>query len=165
VARVSHQTPLPPVDLDALMREALAEAELAGRAGELPIGAVVALDGLVVGRGRSRQNERRTQLAHAELAALLDAGERILTRHDEAVVVTTVEPCPLCLGACVMADVPHVVYGLRDPYTAIPQAVTDVPYIRRHIATYRGGLHAAASRALFERYRPDMLSYFPEPGS
>ena len=157
--------PLPPFDLDALMREALAEAELAGQAGELPIGAVVALDGQVVGRGRARQKERRSQLAHAELAALLDAGETILTRHDEAVVVTTVEPCPLCLGACVMADVPHIVYALHDPSTAIPQAVTDLPYIRRHIATYQGGLLAAASRALFERYRPDMLSYFPVTSS
>jgi tRNA(Arg) A34 adenosine deaminase TadA len=162
---VSHQTPLPPFDLEALMREALAEAELAGRAGELPIGAVVALDGLIVGRGRARQKERRTQLAHAELAALLDAGEAILTRHDEAVVVTTVEPCPLCLGACVMADVPHIVYGLRDPMTAIPQAVTDLPYVRRHIATYQGGLLAAESRALFERYRSDALGYFPGPAS
>jgi tRNA(Arg) A34 adenosine deaminase TadA len=162
---VSHQTPLPPFDLEALMREALSEAELAGRAGELPIGAVVALDGQIVGRGRARQNERRTQLAHAELAALLDAGEAILTRHDEAVVVTTVEPCPLCLGACVMADVPHIVYGLRDPSTAIPEAVTDLPYIRRHIATYQGGLLAAESRALFVRYRSDALRYFPEPAS
>jgi tRNA(Arg) A34 adenosine deaminase TadA len=162
---VSHQTPLPPFDLEALMREALAEAELAGRAGELPIGAVVALDGLIVGRGRARQKERRTQLAHAELAALLDAGEAILTRHDEAVVVTTVEPCPLCLGACVMADVPHIVNGLRNPMTAIPQAVTDLPYVRRHIATYQGGLLAAESRALFERYRSDALGYFPGPAS
>jgi tRNA(adenine34) deaminase len=160
---VSHHAPLPPFDLEALMREALAEAETAGQAGELPIGAVVALDGSIVGRGHSRQLERRTQLAHAELAALLDAGETILTRHDDAVVVTTVEPCPLCLGACVMADVPHIVYALRDPSAAIPQAITDIPYVRRHVATYQGGLLAAESRALFERYRPDMLRYFPDP--
>jgi hypothetical protein len=64
-----------------------------------------------------------------------------------------------------MADVPHIVYGLRDPMTAIPQAVTDLPYVRRHIATYQGGLLAAESRALFERYRSDALGYFPGPAS
>src|SRR5918912_179610 len=107
--------PLPEADYEALMREALREAELAGQAGELPIGAVVALDGAVVGRGRSRQRERRTQLAHAELAALLDAGEAIFERHDDAILFTTVEPCPLCLGTIVMADVPHAVFAHADP--------------------------------------------------
>jgi tRNA(Arg) A34 adenosine deaminase TadA len=91
------------------MREALAEAAVAAAAGERPIGAVVVVAGEVVSRGRSRQNELRSQLAHAELEALQNGGEAVWERYREAVLFTTVEPCPLCLGAAVMADVPHVV--------------------------------------------------------
>jgi tRNA(adenine34) deaminase len=135
------------------MREALAEAEAAGLAGEYPIGAVVAIDGVIVSRGRSRQGERRSQLAHAELEALLTGGEPLWTRHDEAVLVTTVEPCPMCIGAAVMADVPHVVYSVEDPFVQTPQ-ILEVPYMRSHIATYRGGLLAAETLALIERLHP-----------
>jgi tRNA(adenine34) deaminase len=92
------------IDLEAFMDEALGEADAAGRAGELPIGAVVVIDNGVVSRGRSRQNERRSQLAHAELEELMSGGEPVFTRYEEAVLFTTVEPCPLCLGAAVMAD-------------------------------------------------------------
>ncbi len=140
------------------MREAIREAEAAGAAGELPIGAVVALDGEVVGRGRSRQRQRRTQLAHAEVDALLDAGETIFERHDHAVVFTTVEPCPMCLGALVMADVPHVVFACPDANAGVP-AMLDIPYVRRHIATYRGGVLEAEARAAIVRTRPELLPY------
>jgi len=135
------------------MRAALAEAEAAGLAGEYPIGAVVAVDGEVVSRGRSRQRERRSQLAHAELEALLTGGEPLWTRHDEAVLVTTVEPCPMCIGAAVMADVPHVVYSVEDPFVQTPQ-ILEVPYMRSHIVTYRGGVLAAETHALIERLHP-----------
>lgn len=140
------------------MREAIAEADAAGAAGELPIGALVALDGEVLSRGRSRQRERRSQLAHAELDALLAGGEPLWTRHDEAVLVTTVEPCPMCLGAAVMADVPHVVFACPDANAGVP-AMLDIPYVERHIATYRGGVLAADARAVIERRDPRLLSY------
>jgi tRNA(adenine34) deaminase len=145
---------LPTIDLDAFMDEALAEADAAGRAGERPISAVVVIDGNVVSRGRSRQNERRSQLAHAELEALMSGGEPVFTRYDEAVLLTTVEPCPLCLGAVVMADVPHIVYAVADPNAALPPSVLEVPYLRRHIATYRGGVRDSQSLELIARHSP-----------
>jgi tRNA(adenine34) deaminase len=145
---------LPQIDLDRLMGEALREAEAAGQAGELPIGAVVVIDGEIVSRGRSRQQERRAQLAHAELEALLAGGEAVFTRHDEAVLFTTVEPCPLCLGAAVMADVPHIVFAAHDAKTALPNSVRELPYLRRHIASYLGGVREQDSLALIARYRP-----------
>ena len=148
----------PDVDVEALMHAAIAEADAAGAVGELPIGAVVALDGEIVSRGRSRQRERRSQLAHAELDALVAGGEPLWTRHDEAVLFTTVEPCPMCLGAVVMADVPHVVFACPDANAGVP-AMLDLPYIRRHIATYRGGVLEAETRALIERHQPHLLGY------
>lgn len=146
-------------DLEAFMREALAEAEAAGAAGELPIGAVLVVDGAIVSRGRARHRATRSQLAHAEMQALLAGGEALWTRFDRAVLVTTVEPCPLCLGAAVMADVPHIVFASHDAVVHSAQTVATNPYVRRHIATYLGGILEADSRALIARFDPELLRY------
>lgn len=138
---------------EAVMREALSEAAAAGAVGERPIGAVLVVAGEIVSRGRSRQNEQRSQLAHAELEALLRGGKPLWERYSEAVLFTTVEPCPLCLGAVVMADVPHIVYALPDPLVETRRLIEGSPYVARHIETYCGGVLEPDSRALVERYR------------
>ena len=140
------------LDLEFFMREALAEADAAGRAGERPIGAVLVVAGEVVSRGRNREQERRSQLAHAELNALLAGGEPVWSRHEEAAVFTTVEPCPLCLGAVVMADVPHVVFACHDDVAGSRRIVETIPYVSRHIATYLGGVLEREARDLMSRY-------------
>jgi tRNA(adenine34) deaminase len=134
------------------MGEALAEAEAAAAAGERPIGAVLVVAGEIVSRGRSRQNELRSQLAHAELAALQSGGEPVWERYREAVLFTTVEPCPLCLGAVVMADVPHVVYAVHDPLVETYRLIEGSAYMARHIETYCGGVLEHESRLLVERF-------------
>jgi tRNA(adenine34) deaminase len=143
--------------VETMMRAALAEAEAAGEAGEYPIGAVVALDGEVVSRGRSRQRAARSQLAHAELEALQGGGELLWERHDDAVLFTTLEPCPLCLGAAVMADLPHIVFAHPDPAVQSALIVERIPYVASHIETYRGGVLRDESRSLFARYEPRLL--------
>jgi tRNA(adenine34) deaminase len=144
------------LDPEDVMREALVEAEAAVAAGERPIGAVVVVAGEVVSRGRSRQNELRSQLAHAELEALQNGGDAVWARYREAVLFTTVEPCPLCLGAAVMADVPHVVYGVQDPLVETRSLIDGSPYVARHIETYCGGVLEREARALVERYRAEL---------
>lgn len=146
-------------DVEKFMREALAEARIAGEHGELPIGAVLVVDGRVVARGRARHNAARSQLAHAELQALLDGGEPLWTSYERTVLVTTCEPCPLCLGAAVMADVPHIVFAAHDAVVHSAQTVAENPYVRRHIATYRGGVLEAEARALFAEFDPELLRY------
>jgi tRNA(adenine34) deaminase len=69
------------------------------------------------------------------------------------VLFTTVEPCPLCLGAAVMADVPHVVYALHDPLVETYRLIEGSPYVARHIETYCGGVLEREARALVERHR------------
>jgi tRNA(adenine34) deaminase len=147
---------------EAMMHEALTEARAAGEAGEYPIGAVVAIDGRVISRGRSRQRELRSQLAHAELEALQRGGDELWERHDEAVLFTTVEPCPLCLGAAVMADVPHLVFAHEDPAVQSALILERVEDVRRHIKTYRGGVLRTESRALFERFEPRLLDWLDD---
>jgi tRNA(adenine34) deaminase len=154
---------LPPdvaaLDLDAFMREAMQEAEHAGLAGELPIGAVLAIDGEIIARGRARHRASRSQLMHAEMQALLNGGTPLWERYESAVLFTTMEPCPMCLGATVMADVPHIVFGSHDAVVDSRLIVETVPYIRRHIRTYHGGVLEAEIRELISRYDPDWLRY------
>jgi len=152
------------LDLAAFMRHALDEAEAAGRAGQLPIGAIVVIDGQIIARGRARHKELRNQLRHAELNALLEGGEPLWTNYDRAILFTNVEPCPLCLGAVVMADVPHVVFALEDRVVYSPQTIEANPYVRRHLRTYHGGVLAAESAAIIGRYAPDLLRYITTGG-
>jgi tRNA(adenine34) deaminase len=141
------------------MRAALAEAEAAGEAGQLPIGAVLVLDDEIVSRGRNRRLERRTQLAHAELEVLLEGGDAAWSRHAECTLYSTVEPCPMCLGAAVMADVPHIVFAAHDRGVGIHRDLLELPYIARHIRTYDGGVLERESLDLIARYDRELLAF------
>ena len=147
------------LDLEKYMREALVEAERAGKAGEYPIGAIIVLDGEIIARGRARHGELKNQLRHAELNALLDGGEKMWTDYKRAILFTTVEPCPMCLGATVMADIPHIIYALNDAVVHSKHSVETNPYIRRHIKSYFGGLLEEESAQVIGKYNPRILKY------
>ena len=102
------------VDLEKFMREALLEADAAGQSGELPIGAVLVLDGEIISRGRASHKGTKSQLSHAELNAMLNGGEKLWINYKRAILFTTVEPCPMCLGAAVMADIPPIIFAKHD---------------------------------------------------
>ena len=98
------------------MREAIAEAEAAGALGEVPVGAVVIVDGKIVGRGGNRRESAKDPTAHAEMiairqAALAVGGWRLVG----ATLYVTQEPCPMCAGAIVNARVERVVFGCDNP--------------------------------------------------
>ncbi|MEM8705210.1 MAG: tRNA adenosine(34) deaminase TadA [Actinomycetota bacterium] len=103
------------MDDEQLMRLALAEAELAIPHGDVPVGALVVVDGEVIA---SRHNERQLTTdptAHAEILAMRDACERLGTwRLDNATLVCTLEPCTMCAGALVNARIERVVFGAPD---------------------------------------------------
>jgi tRNA(adenine34) deaminase len=147
------------MNLAAFMQQALQEADLAGRAGEYPIGAVIVIDNEIIARGRASHNAMQSQLRHAELNAMLGGGERLWRDYRRAILFTTVEPCLLCLGAAVMADIPHIIYGLHDKVVQTDQIVCSNPYVRRHIKSYHGGVLAEESAALLARYNPQALKY------
>lgn len=103
-------------DVDALMGRALQLARAAGAAGEVPVGAVVALDGRIVGEGANGPVGSCDPTAHAEIVALRDAARRVGNyRLTGATLAVTVEPCLMCLGAAVHARVGHLAFGARDP--------------------------------------------------
>ena len=104
------------MDDDALMDAALAEASEGAEAGEVPVGAVVAVGDRIVAR---RHNERESLVdptAHAELLALRDAAAEVGSwRLAGATLVVTLEPCPMCAGAAWAARLDRVVWGAPNP--------------------------------------------------
>ena len=102
--------------LEMLMGEALAEAKRAEQAGEVPIGAVLTLDGQIVGRGFNHPIGAADPTAHAEIAAIRDAATRAGNyRLTGATLCVTIEPCLMCVGALVHARVGTLVYGAAEP--------------------------------------------------
>ena len=100
---------------DFFMRQALREAQDAGREGEVPIGCVIVKDGKVLARGRNSMETLRDPTAHAEILALGAAGGALENwRLDGCTVYVTLEPCPMCAGAMLNARVAKVVYGAKD---------------------------------------------------
>jgi tRNA(adenine34) deaminase len=98
------------------MGEALAEARHALAAGEVPVGAVVVLDGAIIGQGHNRPIALSDPTAHAEILALRRAAERRGNyRLTGATLYATVEPCVMCAGAALHARVARLVYGATDP--------------------------------------------------
>jgi tRNA(adenine34) deaminase len=103
---------------DELMAEALVEARKARDAGEVPIGAIVARDGVVVGRGFNQPIAAGDPTAHAEIVAVRDAAARLGNyRLTGAVLYVTIEPCLMCVGALVHARIHTLVYGAAEPRT------------------------------------------------
>lgn len=102
---------------EAFMRVALAEAELAMSAGDVPVGAIVVdAAGLILSSARNRREAEQDPTAHAEVEALRAASRRTgAWRLAGMTVYTTLEPCPMCAGALVNARVARVVYGCSDP--------------------------------------------------
>ena len=98
------------------MEMALEEARCAGARGEVPVGAVLVKNGVVIARGGNTREEAGDALGHAELEVIRE-GCRVLGgwRLSGCTLYVTLEPCPMCAGACLNARLDRVVYGAADP--------------------------------------------------
>ena len=104
-------------ELDSFyMQEALKEAALAEALAEVPIGAVIVHDGQIVGRGHNLRETSNDPTTHAEMIAIRQAAEKLDSwRLLDCTLYVTLEPCVMCMGAIILARIPHLVYGCRDP--------------------------------------------------
>lgn len=98
------------------MQEAMAEAARAEELKEVPIGAVVVYEGRVIGRGHNLRESSNDPTAHAEIIAIKQAAEYLDSwRLIDCALYVTLEPCVMCMGAIILARIPYLVYGTRDP--------------------------------------------------
>ena len=109
------------------MQQALQRARTAATKGEVPVGAVMVRDGIVLGEGYNRPIESADPTAHAELIALREACGAVNNyRLPDATLYVTLEPCPMCAGALVHARVQRVVYGAPDPRSGAAGTVMNI---------------------------------------
>ena len=127
------------------MRLALAQADQAARAGEVPVGALVVKDGEVIATGRNAPLQDHDPTAHAEIVALRAAAARLGNyRLDGCTLYVTLEPCAMCSGAMLHARLARVVYGAADPKTGSAGSVLDLFSITQinHQTQVQGGVLA-----------------------
>jgi len=108
------------------MQAALDEARAAQARGEVPIGAVVVLNGAIIGRGHNRRETGEDPTAHAEMLAIRQAATAIgHWRLLETTLYVTLEPCVMCMGAIILARIPRLVYACRDPRAGAAGSIYD----------------------------------------
>ena len=137
------------------MRLALAEAEAAAGEGEVPVGCVVVREGRVIGRGRNARERLGDPTAHAEMVAITAAAGSVGDwRLEGCTLYVTLEPCPMCMGACLNARVPRVVYGAREPKAGACGSIVDLraPAGFNHRVEVAGGVLGDACAEVLVRF-------------
>ncbi|HYV03900.1 MAG TPA: tRNA adenosine(34) deaminase TadA [Blastocatellia bacterium] len=140
---------------EEFMRLALAEAEAARMAGEVPVGAIVVVNGAVVGHGRNAVIGSSDPTAHAEIVALREAARALNNyRITGATLYSTIEPCAMCAGAIVHARIERLVFGARDPKAGAVETFFQIcsTEFLNHRVSVEGGILEAESRAMIQSF-------------
>jgi len=139
------------------MQAALDEARAAQACGEVPIGAVIVLDGAIIGRGHNRRETAEDPTAHAEMLAIRQAAEAIgHWRLLDTTLYVTLEPCVMCMGAIILARIPRLVYACRDPRAGAVGSIYDFSQDERfnhRVAVQEGVLSEECSELLSGFFR------------
>ena len=137
------------------MRLALSEAEKAAELGEIPVGAVIVADGVIIGRGGNRVETLGDPTAHAEIIAIGAAAETTgYERLIDSTIYVTLEPCTMCAGAVMLARIPTLVFGAADPKTGACGSLYNICHDKRlnHYVTVRSGVLEQECSALIRRF-------------
>jgi tRNA(adenine34) deaminase len=114
------------------MKHALLEAEKAFEHGEVPVGAIIVHDGKIIGRGHNQIERLQDPTAHAEMIAITAAANHLESRRLEGCTMyVTLEPCPMCAGAIVLARIPTLVFGSFDPKAGASGTLYNITHDKR----------------------------------
>ncbi len=144
-------------DDEMWMKEAIRQARLAEDLGEVPIGAVIVREGIIVGAGYNLRERDHDPTAHAELIAIRQASVNLQAwRLLGCTLYVTLEPCPMCAGAILQSRVERVVYGASDPKAGCVGTLMDLLQDSRfnHVSPWTSGvLHQECSALLTDFFR------------
>ena len=148
------------------MQAALAEARAAAIHDDVPVGAVVVISGQIVSRAGNERELRSDPTAHAEVLALRSASRALGSwRLDGATLYVTLEPCPMCAGAALLARLERLVYGPQDPRAGAALSLYNIvqdPRLNHWVDITFGVLEKESRtllRSFFEPRRPEVPSY------
>jgi tRNA(adenine34) deaminase len=151
------------------MRVALDQAALSAAAGEVPVGALLVHEGAILAQSHNRRETWRDPTAHAEMIVIREAAKTLGGwRLIETTLFVTLEPCAMCLGAIILARIPRLVFGARDPKAGACGSVLDFADDRRlnHRVEVVGGILEDESRRMlskfFEELRARQLEGHPQ---
>jgi tRNA(adenine34) deaminase len=142
-------------DEEAYMELALAEARLAFEEGEVPIGAVLVLNGKVISRAHNQVEILNDATAHAEMICIKEAAKKIGDfRLVDFELYTTIEPCLMCFGASILSRVKKIVYGSSDKRHGAVGGLIDLKNLEHpiHNIEIRGGLKEVEARELIQNF-------------
>ncbi len=145
----------PLVPHDEMMRLALQQAERAFEADEVPVGSVIVHEGKVIGEGFNQRETLNDPTAHAEMIAMTQAAECLGSwRLLDCTLYVTLEPCPMCAGAIVLARIPRVIYGTDDPKAGACHTLYSITQDERlnHQSAVLGGVLREECRAILQEF-------------
>jgi tRNA(adenine34) deaminase len=144
-----------PTQHEQWMKAALREAQRAFEADEVPVGAVVVLEGKIIGRGYNQIEQLKDPTAHAEMIAITAASNHLQSRRlEKCTLYVTLEPCPMCAGAIVLARIPTLVFGVFDPKAGACGTLYTITEDKRlnHTVHVVGGICDTESEAMLKEF-------------
>jgi tRNA(adenine34) deaminase len=150
------------------MKQALREAERAAEEEEIPVGAVVVHAGAIIGRGHNQIERLQDPTAHAEMIAITAAAEHLESRRlHECTLYVTLEPCPMCAGAIVLARIPTLVFAAFDPKAGACGTLYNIVHDKRlnHTVHVISGICDRESEQLLKGFFGKVRRIVPKKGT
>ncbi len=139
------------------MRQALVEAEKAFGLDEVPIGCVIVRDERIIAKGHNLTEQLKDATAHAEMMAITAASAALESRYlTDTTLYVTIEPCPMCAGAIVLARIPQLVFGAYDPKAGACGTLYNIPEdarLNHRVQIIPGVLDAECASLVSEYFR------------
>lgn len=139
-------------DHEKYMQVAIEEAIIAGERGDKAIGAVLVHDHRIIGKMSNTRNTRNSKVHHAENHLVLENAQYLRKYGPECIVYTTLEPCLMCIGTIIMADIRNIVIGFEDKYMQTREFIRSHSWLQDRVFNYLVGIKGGECKDLIIRY-------------